>query len=290
MIDTSNKPKVSIIYVNYNTQKLLENSLRSVVKYVSQFSYEVIVVDNASEEFSKSSIKKILPSVKIIENKTNLGFGGGNNLGSSQAQATYLWLLNTDTLIPKSHNLEKIFEFLDTHPNYAAASPLLVNEKGEYQNSQIAYFPATTRMVLEKPTNLIARHLPGLKRVFSVVNADYLPRENREIDSVAAASFFVRRDVFEDVGGFSKEYFMYYEDTDLCKKIATLGYKIRFIPAAKVVHLLGKSIKSSYERKKMYFRSQDIYFSHWKTTPTRAAAKILRLPLLFVYWLKDKRQ
>lgn len=283
------RPKVSIIYVNYNTQELLEASLRSVVKYVNQFSYEVIVVDNSSIEFRTQPLKKILPSVKIIQSKKNLGFGGGNNLGSQNATGVYLWLLNTDTLIPKNHNLDKVFEFLDIHPNYAAASPLLVNARGEYQSSQIAYFPTTWRMVLEKPTNMFVAKFPKSKKFFANINADYLPRESREIDSAAAAAFFVRRDVFEDIDGFSKEYFMYYEDTDLCKKIAEVGYKIRFVPEAKVVHLLGQSIKSSYERKKMYFRSQDVYFSHWKSTPSRAAAKILRLPLVFVYWLKDKK-
>ncbi len=284
------KVKVSIIYVNYNTQDLLEASLRSVVKHVKAFNYEVIVVDNASISFLPSELKKIYSDIKIIRSNTNLGFGGGNNLGSKNATGTYLWLLNTDTLIPKDNNLIEVFDFLDKHPNYAAASPLLVNDEGAYQSSQIAYFPTTLRMVLEKPANLLVRYIPSTKRLLSSINADYLPRESREIDSAAAAAFFVRRDVFEDIGGFSKEYFMYYEDTDLCKKISKAGYKIRFIPDSKVVHLLGQSIKSSYERKKMYFRSQDVYFSHWKPTLSRATAKILRLPLVFVYWLKDKKQ
>jgi GT2 family glycosyltransferase len=88
------------------------------------------------------------------------------------------------------------------------------------------------------------------------------------------------------VGGFSKQYFMYYEDTDLCKKIASDGYKIRFVPEAKVVHLLGQSIRSSYERKKMYFKSQDIYFAYWQSRISQLGVKILRLPLVFLYWLR----
>lgn len=277
---------VSIIYVNYNTQSLLEDSLRSVVKNLKGFSYEVIVVDNASHTFHQDSIKSIYPQVKIVQSKENLGFGGGNNLGAQVASGKYLWLLNTDTLIPKDNNLHIVHDFLENHTGYAAASPLLVNKKGTYQSSQIAYFPGTTRMITEKPIKFVVRLVPASSKVFRHINADYLPVEARDIDSAAAAAFFVRHSVFEEIGGFSKEYFMYYEDTDLCKKIATDGYKIRFLPQAKVVHLLGKSIRSSYERKKMYFKSQDIYFGRWHSRWSQLGVQTLRLPLVFIYWLK----
>jgi len=280
---------VSIIYVNYNTQALVEDSLRSVIKNLHGFSYEIIVVDNNSTSFDQSAIKKIYPGVKIIVQSENLGFGGGNNAGAEIAQGKYLWLLNTDTLIPKDNQLLLVHEFLENHTGYAAASPLLVNKKGEYQSSQIAYFPGTLRMVSEKPLKLIVRILPVTRTLFKSVNADYLSLEARDIDSAAAAAFFIRRSIFAEVNGFSKQYFMYYEDTDLCKKIASDGYKIRFIPEAKVVHLLGQSIRSSYERKKMYFKSQDIYFGYWKSRWSQLGVRILRMPLVFIYWLKREK-
>ncbi len=277
---------VSIIYVNYNTQALIEDSLNSVIKNLHGFRYEVIVVDNASNSFDKTALKKIYPQVKILIQDKNLGFGGGNNAGAAIANGKYLWLLNTDTLIPKDNELHLIHDFLENHTGYAAASPLLVNKKGEYQSSQIAYFPGVTRMVSEKPLKFIVRVLPATRILFKSVNADYLPLEARDIDSAAAAAFFIRHTIFEEVGGFSKQYFMYYEDTDLCKKIASDGYKIRFVPEAKVVHLLGQSIRSSYERKKMYFKSQDIYFAYWQSRISQLGVKILRLPLVFLYWLR----
>ncbi len=286
MIAMDKSVDVSIIYVNYNTEELLVNSLHSLVQNLKGFSYEVIVVDNASKEFKAQALKQVYSEVKIVHSPENLGFGGGNNAGAAVASGKYLWLLNTDTLIPKDNKLSEIFGFLENHTGYAAASPLLVNESGEYQSSQIAYFPGTLRMVGEKPIKLIVRLLPLTRHFFSQVNADYLPIVDRDIDSAAAASFFIRRSVFEEVGGFSKEYFMYYEDTDLCKKIAGDGYKIRFIPQAKVVHLLGQSIRSSYERKKMYFKSQDIYFAHWRSRWSQLGVQILRTPLVFLYWLR----
>lgn len=276
------------MYVNYNTLPLLEDSLRSLVKNIKSIDYEVIVIDNNSKEFEGVELKKILPSVKIIKSQTNLGFGGGNNTAAQKATGKYLWLLNTDTLVPKDNHIDKVIQFLESNSSYAAASPLLVNEKGVYQSSQIAYFPSVVRMVLEKPTNFITKLLPATKRLFRSVNADNLAVAERDIESAAAASFIVRRDVFEKVGGFSKQYFMYYEDTDLCKKIAESGYKIRFLPQSKVVHLLGQSISSSFERKKLYFASQDIYFLQWKSAGSRLSVHLLRIPLVAIYWLKDK--
>ena len=113
---------VSIIYVNYNTQALIEDSLNSVIKNLHGFSYEVIVVDNASNSFDKTALKKIYPQVKILIQDKNLGFGGGNNAGAAIANGKYLWLLNTDTLIPKDNELHLIHDFLENHTGYAAAS------------------------------------------------------------------------------------------------------------------------------------------------------------------------
>ena len=288
MIEISKNPVVSIIYVNYNTLSLLDDSLRSVVRNIGSINYEVIVVDNNSEEFDDTKLKQILPSIKIVRSHTNLGFGGGNNAAAQKATGKYLWLLNTDTLVPKDNHIDKVIQFLEGSSKYAAASPLLVNEKGVYQSSQIAYFPSVARMVLEKPTNFITKLLPATKRLFRSVNADNLSVAERDIESAAAASFIVRRDVFEEVGGFSKQYFMYYEDTDLCKKIAEAGYRIRFLPQSKVVHLLGQSISSSFERKKLYFESQDIYFSQHKSSVSRLSVHVLRIPLVIIYWFKDK--
>ena len=287
-MNKSSKPIISIIYVNYNTHDLLIDSLKSLIKNIGSIDYEVIVIDNNSKQFDESSIKELSKDVTIIRSHTNLGFGGGNNAAALKAKGEYLWLLNTDTLVPKDNHINLVIKYLEENDSYAAASPLLVNEKGVYQSSQIAYFPSVVRMVLEKPTNFITKLIPSTKRMFRSINADNLGVAERDIESAAAASFVVRRSVFEEVGGFSKQYFMYYEDTDLCKKIAVAGYKIRFLPQSKIIHLLGQSISSSFERKKLYFESQDIYFLQWKSRPARLSVHILRIPLVAIYWLKDK--
>lgn len=278
------KPQVSIIYVNYNTQTLAEASLYTVVKNIKGFSYEVIMVDNASAKFDPTALKKIYPRVKIVKQTQNIGFGGGNNAAASVAKGEILWLLNTDTVIPKENNLGYVVKFLQTHKKYAAATPLITNEEGRVQSAQIAYLPNGWRITAEKPVRLIVKLLPFTKGLFGQVNADYLPLQERDVEFATAASMFVSAKAFHKVGGFSKEFFMYYEDTDLCKKLIDKKYQIRFMPSAKVVHLLGKSNNSNYKRKKMYFASQDKYLEKYKPKTTKIAIKILRSPLIFWYW------
>lgn len=279
-------PKVSIIYVNYNTQDLLEDSLRSLVASKPKYSYEVIVEENGSKEFTADRIKKIFPEVVIVKSQANLGFGGGNNLGAKRAQGEYLWLLNTDTLIPEDNNFDKVLVWLEQHPEYAAAAPLLVNEHGKEQAAQVSRFPSIWRMVLEKPVGLLIRLLPVARKMFGWLDPRFVPIRSADVDQAVAAALLVRRSVFEKVGGFSKEYFFFYEDTDLCKKFASEGLKIRFVRDAKIIHLLGKSITSQYERKQRYYQAQDVYFGKWKPWPARVVVKVLRVPLVALHRIK----
>ena len=282
--------KISVVYVNYNTQDLLEDSLRSVVKNIVGYDYEVIVVDNASKSFDVGLLKKIFSNVMIVQEKKNLGFGDGNNTGAKVANGKYIWLLNTDTLVPQGNHLDKVIEFLDTHIDYAAATPLLVNDKDNKQAGQIAHFPSVWRMVAEKPVKLIVKFLPFTHKFFGSLNPSYVPDKDCDVDQAVAASLVVRKSAFDEVGGFSPEYFMYYEDTDLCKKLAMVGYKVRFVPEAKIVHLLGGSITTQHERKQRYFEAQDIYFGKWKSGFSQMTVKVLRLPIKAIYRLKGKKK
>lgn len=276
-------PKVSVVYVNYNTQALLENSLRSLVDSKPSYSYEVIVGENGSKEFDAARIKKILPGVVIVESKTNLGFGGGNNLGAKKAQGEYLWLLNTDTLIPSDNNFDKVLTWLERHPEYATASPLLVNENGKEQAAQVARFPRVWRMVMEKPVGLVMRTVPFTRKMFGWLSPQFVPSKSVDVEQAVAAALLVRRSAFEKVGGFSKDYFFFYEDTDLCRKFAEEGLKVRFVREARIIHLLGKSISSQHERKRKYYQAQDIYFRKWKSWPSRVAVRVLRAPIVLLH-------
>lgn len=256
--------KISIIYVNYNTDELLRASLTSLKKNFHSTGYEVIVVDNASASFDETAVKKIFPSAQVIKSPENLGFGKANNLAAKQAKGEYLWLLNTDTVIPPDNNLNMVIDFLDTHTSYGAASPQLILGNGKPQSTQVANFPSVTRQIMQKiaPGSNFAMH--------------YLPTSTTDVPCMAAAAIFLRKSAFDAVGGFAPDYFMYFEDTDLWRKFRRAGQKIRFIPAARVTHLESQSIKNRAKSKEIYYASQDIYYQHWKAFPSRLMLKTIR--------------
>lgn len=270
--------KLSIIIVNYNTQKLLENCLNSVKKYLSIQDYEVIVVDNNSKSFSRASLKKIFSDIHIISSKENLGFGRANNLASKQARGEYIWFLNSDTELIEKNNIEALITFLDNNKNYAAVSPLVINEHGKPQASQYGYFPSIWKMVLNKLAKSRVENNPKRSRHWAWVDADYLPIESRDIDWVSGAAMMVRKKMFDDVGGFAKEYFLYYEDIDLCQKFKANRYKVRFVREAQVKHLEGGSNSNLENRKQIAYDGQDIYFQRWGSWLSRFFLRTLRKP------------
>ena len=281
---------VSIVYVNYNTQKLLEDSLKSLVSNIGSFRFEVIIVDNNSDDFSEKEIIKIYPKAKFVKLNKNIGFGQGNNAGVKYATGKYIWLLNTDTLIKRNNNIEMIINFLDNHPSYAAATPALMGQDGEYQLAQVDKFPNIFRVFTNKLYTVITKLSVPTQSIARKIFRIYDLNTATDVEQAVAAALFLRKSVYDEIGGFGNKYFMFYEDTDLCKKISEDGYKIRYIPEACVIHLQGQSIKSDYERKKLYFKSQDIYFSEWQNKPSQLIVKLFRQPLVFYYFITDRKR
>lgn len=268
--------KLSVIYVNHNTQDFLQKSLKSLVSNNFVSDYEVIVVDNASKNFDAGSVKKIFPGVKIVSLAHNTGFGQGNNAGAREASGEYLFFLNTDTELGSESHLERIMEFLDTHPSYAAAAPLLLFPDRRSQYTQIQHFPSIIRSVLEKPNRFLANHFKLLHKFVERFGVHYLPDCTCDVDCVSAAAVIVRRDLFNKVGGFDKDYFMYFEDTDLWKKLHQAGYKLRFFPQSQVIHHESASTKAG-KRRAYFLKSQAVYYKKWKSKPSQIMLRLLHL-------------
>ncbi|MFO0862179.1 MAG: glycosyltransferase family 2 protein [Candidatus Saccharibacteria bacterium] len=269
---------LSIITINYNTQKLLEDCLNSIKRYINIESYEVIVVDNASEEFSEAALKKIIPGITIIHSKENLGFAKANNLAAKQAKGEYLWFLNSDTKLNKDSNISVLIQFLDSHKEYGAAAPLVLDAKNVPQQYQYGYWPAVWRMILEKPVNARVSKNPLHAKYWRWLNADYLPLQSRDVDWVSGAAMMIRKNVFNEVGGFEAEYFLYYEDVDLCRKLWANKQKIRFVKDAQIIHLEGGSEGDMSKKKLIAYHSQDIYFKRWGSPVSRFALHKVRRP------------
>lgn len=265
--------KLSVIYVNYNTEDLLIDSLASLKKNLrlKPADYEVLVIDNASRNLNKKRIVQTFKGVKIVELKKNCGFGKGNNEGVRRAKGEHIWLLNTDTVVPKDNNIHELLNFLHNNREYAAALPLLTDEAGTVQPAQTDDFPTLYKLIIVKP-------LGFLSRLVASRNEDVRPVD-QDVDVAVAAALVISKDIFQKINGFDGRYFMYYEDTDLCRAISAADYKIRFFTSAHIIHLWGRSISSSSSRKKYYYESQNKYFKKWHGDTAAIVLRIFRMPL-----------
>lgn len=230
--------KLSIVIVSFNTKDLLLACIESVIKNTAGIDYEIIVVDNGSTDGTVEQIQNA--KVKIIKNKTNLGFARGNNRAKILTGGKYVLFLNSDTIVGEG-TLQRTVAFMDENPQVGAVTCKTVLPNGNLDPDARRAFP----------TPWVAfTHFLGLDRVFpkSRLFAKYWygyksADKIQEIDVLQGAFFLTRRWVLDEVGWFDEDYFLDGEDIDLCWKIKERGYKIVYYPDASIVHIKKASKK-----------------------------------------------
>jgi GT2 family glycosyltransferase len=222
---------LSIIIVSCNTKKLLENCLRSINSTLerSDFSYEVIVVDNASTDSTRAFLKRQFPKVVLIQNKTNVGFGKANNQGIIKSKGHSILLLNSDTeVLPEA--ISNLYRFSRQHIG-SFVGPKLVNPDHTPQTSTGVFFslPVVFSILFLKGDVL------GITR--------WSPNTTKKVDWVSGACLMATKKVFLDGLMFDEGIFMYMDEIDLLYRAHKKGYEVYFYPQSKVVHVgSGSSI------------------------------------------------
>lgn len=244
---------ISIIYVNYKTGKLILDSIASVKKLTQGITYEIIVVDNASADGSVEAIKNAYPEVTCIEACENLGFGKANNLGIEQAKGEMLFFLNPDTLLV-DNAIRILFEYLKQHPEAGACGGNLVDGNGNPANSFGRRFPSLWEEFLA-----VMYMKPVCWRHKRSVFYNYTSRP-MEVASIVGADLMVPRSVLDKTGYFSADFFMNFEETELCLRIKREGYRVVSVPEAQIIHLEGQSSYINASRVQRYFEGQYVFF------------------------------
>jgi GT2 family glycosyltransferase len=218
---------LSIIILSYNTKDLTISCINSIVALYKQEldnnQFEIIVVDNASTDDSVAETLKLkTENLKIIENKENLGFSKGCNLGAKNANGEYLLFLNSDTEI-KDQGFLKMVEYLKKNEQIGILGGALKNEDGTSQPSAGKFY------------NLLNLFLAmvGLERVGFLRES---PKQIQKVDWVSGASLMIKKKVFEKIGGFEKELFMYAEDIELCFRANKKSFPTYFYPGVMLFH------------------------------------------------------
>ncbi|GAB6394444.1 MAG: glycosyltransferase family 2 protein [Bacteroidales bacterium] len=247
---------VSIIYVNYKTCELILNSIRSVKERTEGISYEMIVVDNASEDNSLSIIKESYPEVVCIQSQENVGFGRANNRGIAIAQGECILFLNPDTLL-MNNAIAILYRFLQSSGQTGACGGNLYDENKRPTHS-------FSRQVLSFRQELASIfYLPALCLKAPRSQFFNYTEKPLEVASIIGADLMVKKKALEKAGVFDTAFFLNMEETELCYRIQQAGFKIMSVPAAKIIHLEGRAPYISQSR--LYYLYQGVLvFFHKK--------------------------
>jgi N-acetylglucosaminyl-diphospho-decaprenol L-rhamnosyltransferase len=228
---------ISIVIVAYNSGEFLRRCLAAV----GSGHGEVVVVDNGSAESEPHVARE---AVRLIKRSRNDGFGTAANAGVANTSGRWVLLLNPDAW-PLEDGVERLVEFAESRPGLGAAGPCLFDPDGQPQRSTIRPPLGAARLAAWGAFPRAVTSLYGAwRRVTSVV-----PRKRvRPTEFLQGSALLVRRDAFEQVGGFDESFFMYGEDADLCARLRGAGWEVELCPAARFVHVGGGSTGSEAQR------------------------------------------
>jgi len=284
---------LSIIIVSYNTEKLTRECIQSVFKYTKNIAYEFLVMDNASKDGSIKMLKWLsqkLP-LTLIANFGNIGFGAGNNQGMEKARGKYLLLLNSDTLV-KDNVLGEMVKWMDKHPKVGVSSCALKNTDGSLQGTG-GYFPTLFKVFcwmffledLPVISKLIKPYHPMHPKSPFYKGKDFFLKSHQR-DWVTGAFFLFRKQVFADVGFFSKDYFMYVEEVDYCFRAKQKGWQVWYLPVWSIIHYGGASgtselaLLSEFKGIKTFFKK---YMPAWQMPILRFFLKSGAFLRIFIF-------
>ena len=268
------KIDLSIIIVNYNTKDFLKKCLESLYSSIagSSLLVEIIIVDNGSTDGSLqfiNSLKEKDLNLKIIDNKSNLGFAKANNLAIKKSSGRYVLFLNPDTIVQKE-TLKIMIEFMDKNPKVGASTCRVELTDGRLDQACHRGFPTVWNSFC---------YFSGLEKVFpkskifAGYSLTYLPLDKtHEIDAGCGAFLIVRQPVGETIGWFDEDYFWYGEDLDFCYRLKQKGWQVMFVPTTKIIHWKGAASGILKHSQKVSSASKET-----KIKAAKASVKVMRI-------------
>jgi GT2 family glycosyltransferase len=257
-------PELSVILVNHNDRAHLKDCLTSLERALTGLSAEVILVDNQSSDGSQALVRSSFPWARLIENDRNLGFPLANNTGYGHSRGEHVLFLNTDTVMPEGAP-DALLTELKARPEAGAVGPALVHEDGSFQVSfgkRVDFFAEFRQKLIVNPYYKIALRYA---------------REPREVGWLSGACLLARRSALESAGLFDEGFFLYFEDIDLCRRIAAAGFKLVFVPSVRVTHVGGGATSARRWEARLDYRRSQLRF--YRKHNSRSSLRLLRIYL-----------
>lgn len=285
------KVEVSIIIVNYNTQKLTKNCIAAIFYHTPKNCFEVIVIDNASTDGSCDVLSNLgFQNYHYVYNEKNIGFSRANNRAALTASGNYLFFMNSD-MVFVNDVVSSLFEKIHHNPSIGIIGPKFLNPDGTLQVS-CRNFPGVVFGM--------TKFFPFLKRFLPEENLDYYQDQRdysveQTVDTVSAGALMISKKLFRDIGGFDEFSFMYAEDADICRQVRGLGLTVVYDPSGVLIHYGGQSSRlNSYKAVwSYYFAFYHLYKKYYfgKVAVFIKPVFFLRalIGIMGNYFKKDKR-
>ncbi|HKJ32238.1 MAG TPA: glycosyltransferase family 2 protein [Balneolales bacterium] len=233
----NDEPRVSVIIVNYHSMELIDNLITSIYKHSSHHQFEIIVVSNSEWGDHGKILFDKYPDIHWVNHGKNLGFSAANNIGARRAKGQYLFFLNPDTLF----TTDVIGELLlakSKYPDAGIIGPYTLNADMTHQPSVKNEFGLNHMLILA---------FPFLKLFFPQNKFGHISITNTQfVDVINGSALFLERNLFLKVGGMNEDYFMYWEENDLCRSVKNAGKKILFYKEAQIIHFGGETTQKVF--------------------------------------------
>jgi len=232
----SHRIVLSIIIVNWNNKDILEDCLNSIFHTHNVSKYEIIVVDNSSEDGSVKLIKNEFPNVVLLANDENLGFTKANNQAIKIARGNYILLLNNDTVVTNAYCFDRMIELMEKNPQLGILGCKLLYPDGTLQSCGES-FPSVWGIF--KSQILFTKTWKRFEKNKQEDNPF------KEVDFICGACLMTGKKILDQVGLFKEEYYMYGEDVEFCYRVHKAGYDIGVLTDESIIHLHSKSTEKN---------------------------------------------
>ena len=253
--------QLSVVILNYNVRYFLEQCVFSVQKAISNLDAEIIVVDNHSPDDSVAMMRSRFPEVKLIASSENAGFPKGNNIGVAQAKGEYICILNPDTVVAED-TFERVLAFAEFQQNLGIVGVKLIDGTGKF-------LPESKRGI---PTPFVAfTKVTGLFKLSNSLNKYYAAHlsenETGKVDILVGAFMLMKRAVYNEIGGFDENCFMYSDDIDLSYMVLKTGRENYYFHESSVIHYKGESTVKDQKYMKRFQEAMDFFYrKHFRTS------------------------
>lgn len=228
-------PELSIVICNYNTEKLLKDTLSSIYKYTKDLNFEIIVIDDGSNDGSVKMVRKHFPKVRISKNSKNLGYSKSCNIGTKLAKGSYILQLNSDVNFTKDTSMNLILKFMNENPNVAISGCKVIRNNGSLDLSCRHALPTIINSLFQ-PFHLY-RLFPNIKSLNYYMT--YLPDDQVAKVGGLGAFMLIKKELIKEIGYLDERFFIYCEDTDYCYRTIKAGFDIYYFPKITVKHTHG---------------------------------------------------